>query len=213
MKKVCIVIAIVLQVVFLSACPDSSSPGGVITIPTPTDFPTTATLCTTYSYNFSVPATITSNGVPAWLSLSGQSLSGMPEGNDFGDFDLSVSGAYKSKTGTVTATIKVGPPAMTLAGGPFDIVLHGSNVSNSVTVTIAPSNPSCVYKVTLTKRDWQANRIVLPGPEMTVTGGKSPLTISVETDVAGDGEVFLKIVPVGKNAVPVVAVIPVHAHS
>jgi hypothetical protein len=186
--------------------------GGTVPIPVPTNFPTSGTICAPWGpFSYTSPATITSSSLPPWLTLSGSTLSGTPQGNDFGTFPVSVTGTYQGQTGTASSAITVAPPtSFTSAGGPFDILTLTSAVStNTVTLT---ATPACTYTVTFTTVPWTGNRIVNP-PPLTLTGGTGTFQISIETDVPGDGQVIAKIVPTGQGANPLSETIPVHAHK
>lgn len=213
MKNIILTVSVILVSSIFDGCPGRGS--GTVSVPTPSDFPTTATICSSYSYTFTTPATITSYpSLPGWLSFGSSgisnTISGPPQGNDFGDFIVSGSGAYKGKTGTVTGTINVAPPTLVVTGGPLDITLSGSNTSNSVTLTASPAG--CLYVFTLTKTDWQGNQINLPSATLSSSTGTQTLQISVETDVPGTGTVVVRIVPTGTGAQPVTETIPVNAH-
>jgi len=198
----------------LPACPRSGGGGasGPVTLPVPSDFPTSGTICSPINYSFQTPATITGATLPPWLQINGQTISGTPKGNDFGTFTVSVQGQHRGRTGSVSATIKIPPPTIAVTGGPFDILLTGAPTSNAVTVTLSPA---CSCTVSLTKRDWTGNIIQLPNPpELSLPmAGTASLQIAVETDVPGDGAVILRIVPTGADASPVVTEIAVHAHN
>lgn len=212
-------ISLIAALSLVSAC--SWLSGGSSTVPVPSNFPTTGTICTPYTYTFTTPASIKSSNVklPGWLTFNAggtvDTISGTPTGNDFGDFTVSASGSYKGKTGTVTATIGVAAPTLTVTGVPFDITTLASPISNPVTITVAPAGPTCSYTLTLTKDDWKGNKINFPGNSntLTFTGATTTFTIVLETDLVGDGNVYFKIVPTGANAAPVQVMVPVHAHK
>jgi hypothetical protein len=218
MSRSCVKALLLLVAVLMSGCPKKTG-SGPITIPTPSDFPTTATVCTPYSYTFVSPATITaySSTLPTWLDFGSgpisNTISGTPNGNDFGTFTVSGSGAIGAQTGTVSGAITVPKPMMTVTGGPFDVLLTGSPMSNTITIAVAPSSPSCTYTLTMTKRDWATNQIHLQSGTLTFMGGATTLQIALETDAPGDGAVIIKIVPTGTGASPVATEVPVHAHD
>ena len=211
MKNAALSLAMIAMASMFVGCPG----GNTVTVPTPSNFPTMGTICSLYTYTFTTPATITSySGLPGWLSFGSSgisnTISGTPETNDFGDFTISGSGVYQGKTGVVTGTIHVDPPGLSASGGPFDVTLSGSNVSNEVTLTASPSGCACTF--TLTKVDWPTNRIKLPQSPVTSNDGTLALTISMETDAPGNGSVVVRIVPTGAGEQPVTVTIPVNAH-
>ena len=183
--------------ILIPGCP-SKLPAGAPALP---PFPTTGTICSSVSYTIPAGWKVTAppTGLPNWLTYdaTNQTLSGTPQGNDYGDFKIAMTISYGGKSVTDSGTISIPPPTVTPTGGPFAVPLSGSNTSNVVTVTIAPA---CSATFTLTKVEWSGNQINLPNPAQLVlpATGTNTLQVSMETDVPGTGSVTGTLEPTGQ---------------
>ncbi|UCH96546.1 MAG: hypothetical protein JSV88_06770 [Candidatus Aminicenantes bacterium] len=193
-------------------CPGGGG-SGPVPIPVPSSFPTSATICESYDFQYTTPATITNYKVPDWLDLdlSNNTLSGEPEGEDFGNFLVWVEGQYQGKTGRVTARISVAAPKITFSP-PQGVDIEIAKQYGNVKVEVAPD---CEYNVELfTLSNSPQHQTFSTNPSVTTDEyGEVTIIVQANTDVPATGLLTLKITPDPEGgASPVILRIPINAH-
>ncbi|WP_436516334.1 hypothetical protein [Ekhidna sp. To15] len=205
-KRIFALMSVSIMLIALIGCPSSS---GNNSIPIPPNFKTTATICTTYpTFTYASPATITNQSIPDWLTLTGNTLDGEPEGQDFGVFPIWVEGKYNGKTGRASSKITVAPPVIVPAGT-VDITINSTSGTVAVNVT-----PACVYTLELrATSNSTMQRFSVASTEDTDSAGSATIGVSIETDAAATGTLEIKITPNPQGgAQPVVVQVPINAH-
>ncbi|MEL6560830.1 MAG: hypothetical protein AAFQ94_21730 [Bacteroidota bacterium] len=206
LRTFALVIATILLVV-LTGCPPSGTDNNAI--PVPSNFTTTATICTDYpTFTYQTPAKITSQSIPDWMTLTSNTLDGKPRGQDFGVFPIWVEGKYKGKTGKASSTITVDAPVITPAG-PLDIMINLASGTVSVEVT-----PPCVYTLELKAMTSSTKqRFTVVKSQDTDIDGIATIGVGIETDEVATGTLEIKITPNPQGgAQPVVVQVAMNAH-
>jgi hypothetical protein len=178
----------------LSGCP-AKLPTTVATSIT-TGLPATGNIGSTY--NGIVPTsgggfTLTGITGAPWLTtvnLAAGTVSGTPDGNDFGAWTLVLTYTMGTTTRTVTHTITVADPTLTVDPTTgFSVAFHSND---AVEITLAPAPPTSYnYNYVHNILTGKAN-LTLTGPTSSTTG-KEKLSLSWNFGESFTGQAFILI--------------------